>query len=170
VPLEPFSHAGSLRDSLLDLACDLFVAMQCFYGRLDSAAMRTRRTDLRTHAAEDGRMWLPRREDPAFVVWDRWVEDVWWVNLFGPAYVERWGRARLDGLGVWRRDLPNGGIVLASAESPPDPRSADTISGYAHKRPFYEALGVETFVHESVEIPTPGRWVPTLAEQQRHTG
>jgi hypothetical protein len=28
------------------------------------------------------------------------VPDVFWLSFFGPAFLERWGTARFDGLGV----------------------------------------------------------------------
>jgi hypothetical protein len=75
------------------LMCDLFVALDGFYGRADTVAMRGRRLELRAAAADRGAMWIPRWNNPSFVIWDRWVEDVWWITLFGPAYIERCGEA-----------------------------------------------------------------------------
>ncbi len=52
----------------VDLMCDLFVAMDRFYGRADTAAMRGRRLELRAAAAGRGAMWIPRWNDPSFVI------------------------------------------------------------------------------------------------------
>jgi hypothetical protein len=101
------------------------------------------------------------------VIWDRWVEDVWWITLFGPAYIERWGLETVERLGVARRRLANGGIAIWAAGTPPDPQASGTIAGYPHKRSFYDALGLETFIHEGLEIPEPGARVPTLADHAR---
>jgi hypothetical protein len=65
---------------------------------------------------------------------------------------------------VARRRLANGGIAIWAAGTPPDPQASGTIAGYPHKRSFYDALGLETFIHEGLEIPEPGARVPTLAD------
>lgn len=156
-----------LLESAINLGCDLFVALDAFYGRIDTGAMRRRRLELRSQAADRGEMWIPRWDDPTFVIWDRWIEDVWWITLFGPAYVERWGLDRMERLGVARRRLANGGIAIWSTALPPDPQDSDSIAGYPHKRSFYDVLGVDTFIHESLEIPERGVRVPLLREHAR---
>lgn len=161
----PRERSGDdLLERATSLICDLFVAVGGFYGRADTVAMRTRRLNYRTEAADRGAMWIPRWNDPTFVIWDRWVEDVWWINLFGRAYVERWGLESVERMGARSRRLANGGVAVWSSDTPPDPQAARTISGYPHKQRFYQALGLATFIHESLEIPQPGARVPTLRE------
>lgn len=158
---------AEMLEALMLLVAEVFVAVDGFYGSVTTGAMNGRLGTLRNTATNEGRMWIPRFSDPMFLVHDRWVENVWWVNLFGPAYVERWGREVFDRMGVRRKDLDNGGVMVWSAGMPPDPYSADSITGYAHKKSFYEALGTETFVHESLDMPEPGELVPTLFEHRR---
>lgn len=87
LPSAPRSHYAGFRlpaeraladDELMhqgiDLLCDLFVALDGFYGKVDTTAMLRRRLDLRSAAADRGTMWIPRWNDPTFVIWDRWVE------------------------------------------------------------------------------------------------
>lgn len=161
-----FTMAGDT-EAAVQLLCALFEAVDGFYGRADTVAMRDRRLTLRTTAADDGRMWLPRWDDRRFVIWDRWVEDVWWVNLFGPAYLEHWGADVVNRLGVRRQPLANGGIAVWSSRDPVDPQASGSIAGFAHKQPFYDVLGIDTFIHESLHIPEPGERVPALQQHAR---
>lgn len=167
LPVHSVVDDAETAEAVISLAADLFVAIDGFYGKLDTGAMRRRIMAIHSMAADEGRRWIPPWDDQMFTIWDRWLEDVWWINLFGPAYVERWGRMAIDRLGVRQVDLPNGGVMIWSAERPPDPSESDTITGYAHKQSFYETLGVDTFIHESLEVPSPGERVPTLLEHQR---
>lgn len=167
LPLLRIQTEEALREAAIQLWCDLFVAIDGFYGRADTAAMRRRRLNLRSAAADRGKMWIPRWNDPTFVIYDRWVEDVWWLNLYGPAYIERWGVEVVERLGVRRRWLDNGGVAVWSCEGLPDPMVARSITGYPHKKSFYDALGQDTFTRESLEIPEPGIRVPLLHEHER---
>lgn len=164
LPLDRVLDQPALLERALGLLAEVFTAVGGFFGMADTAAMLRRRMDLRTAATERGAMWVPRWDDPTFVIWDRWVEDVWWVNLYGPAYVERWGRAVFDRMGVATRDLAGGGVLVRSAEEPPDPFGSATLSGFPHKQASYAVLGAGTFVHESLEVPERGVLVPTLHE------
>ena len=88
------------------------------------------------------------------------VRDVYWLNAFGPAFVERWG-ARLDGVGVRQIDTSTGGRVIWAADTPFlfDPEVSST-EDYPWKQPFYDALGRDTFVHRT-QIGV-GAGVPSL--------
>jgi hypothetical protein len=75
------------------------------------------------------------------------VRDVYWLNYYGPAYLELWG-GRLDGLGVRREATPNGGLVVWATETPFEFRDdAGSFEAYPWKKPWYEALGRESFVN-----------------------
>jgi hypothetical protein len=75
------------------------------------------------------------------------VRDVYWLNYFGPAYLELWGD-RLGGLGVRRDATSNGGLVVWATETPFEFRDdAGSFEDYAWKQPWYEALGRYTFVN-----------------------
>ena len=155
----------SRRTAFVDLAARLFVAMDGFYGSVKTTYLIGHASALKYDAVERGTIAVPDWSDLDFQIWDRWIEDVWWVNLLGPAYVARWGRAVFENLGVRRRDLDNGGMMVWASEEPPV-RDDDMklISEYPHKQSFYAELGLETFIHESLEVPEAGQRVPTLEE------
>lgn len=75
---------------------------------------------------------------------------------------------RLVSAGVRHEVGPSGAVVIWAAEDPPQRDEAvNRITGFAFKQPFYRELGLEAFVHESLDIPEPGRYVPTLADHRR---
>jgi hypothetical protein len=94
------------------------------------------------------------------------VRDVYWLNYFGPAYVEMWGE-RLRGLGVRQEPTTNGGVVIWATDTPFVFEEAfGSFTDYAWKKPFYEALGLETFVNA---LKTSwDRRVPDRADHLRH--
>jgi hypothetical protein len=166
LPLRTLTQDPGTADAVAKLAGDLFVAVQGFYGKLDAAAVRNRMIALHGRAADEGRRWIPPWDDLTYSIWDRWVEDVWWVNLFGPAYVQRWRRKTFDQLGIRRVDLDNGGLMVWSGDLPADPDEAESVTGFGHKQSFYRVLGMETFIHESLDVPGPGERVPTLYDHR----
>jgi len=92
------------------------------------------------------------------------LRDVYWLNFFGPSYVERFG-PRLDGLGVRQERTSNGGLVVWAAETPFLYRDdVASFMDYSWKQPFYEALGRDTFVHVG---QAPGQHVPTREDHVR---
>jgi hypothetical protein len=74
------------------------------------------------------------------------LRDVYWLNVFGPAFVERFGD-RLDSLGVRRDRLSNGGLVVWATPTPFVYDESLSYLDYPWKQPFYQALGREAFVH-----------------------
>lgn len=100
---------------------------------------------------------------------ERELGHIHWLNYFGPSFVEHWGRERLEGLGVRQEWTANGGVVVWATETPfvLDPGVARTTD-YAFKRPFFERLGIDTFVHEDHRPGAPGQYVPTFADHRRH--
>ena len=101
---------------------------------------------------------------------DRELPDVHWWNYFGPAFVERWD-GRMDGLGARQATTPAGARVIWSTASPfvYDP-SASWLGAYAWKRPFYMALGDDTFMREGQKRGAVGELVPTWADHYRAAG
>ena len=100
---------------------------------------------------------------------ERELDDVHWLNYFGPSFVEHWGRDRLEGLGVRQDWTANGGVVIWATETPyvrntRIRRSTD----YAFKQPFFERLGIDTFVHEDHHPGADGQHVPTFDAHRRH--
>jgi hypothetical protein len=98
---------------------------------------------------------------------ERHLEDVHWVEYFGPAFVERWGSERLGGLGVRRRQTSSGGLIVWATEDPWHySANAAGSRAYEWKEPFYEALGENTIWHEDFVEGAPGDYLPTLEEHQ----
>ena len=93
------------------------------------------------------------------------VRDVYWLNYFGPAYLEMWGD-RLSGLGVRQVPTSNGGLVVQATETPfVFEESIASFADYAWKKPFHEALGLETFVN--ARTASWERRVPSRADHVR---
>ncbi len=93
------------------------------------------------------------------------LRDVYWINVYGPAIVERFG-SRLDGLGVRQDRLGNGGMVIWVAESPflHDEQIA-SHRDYPWKQAFYEALSPDAYLHPDRQ--TDGG-VPNWDDHRRH--
>lgn len=102
---------------------------------------------------------------------EREIDHVHWLNYYGPAFVEHWGRDRLEGLGIRQDWTANGGVVVWATKTPfVHDRKIKRTTDYAFKQPFFERLGVNTFVHEGYEPGAPGQYVPTFADHRRHAG
>ena len=94
------------------------------------------------------------------------VRDVYWLNYFGPAYVEMWGE-RSAGLGIRQEPTTNGGIVIWATETPfAFVDEIGSFMDYPWKRPFYDALGLETFVN--ARTSSWDRRVPSREDHLRH--
>jgi hypothetical protein len=94
------------------------------------------------------------------------VRDVYWLNYFGPAYVEFWGD-RVPGLGIRQEATSNGGLVIWSTETPFV--FVDDIASfmdYPWKQPFYKALGRDSFVNAG--LAAWDRRVPSREDHLRH--
>jgi hypothetical protein len=96
---------------------------------------------------EAGRRGEPAPREPGPFTDRHSLRDVYWLNIYGPAIVERFGD-RLDGLGVRREPTDNGGLVVWAAETPfLYDESVASHRDYPWKQAFYEALGADAFVH-----------------------
>lgn len=95
------------------------------------------------------------------------LRDVYWLNYFGPAYVEFWGQPRTAGLGIRQESTTNGGVVVWATETPfVFEDSVGSFMDYSWKKPWYDALGLDTFVNTG-----PAAWdrrVPSRADHLRH--
>jgi hypothetical protein len=130
-----------------------------FYGRAALGAMY----DQRNLLIQLGQGHLEARVFPDF---ERELPDVYWLNFFGPAYLERWG-ARLDGVGV-RRDQVAGGLIVWATEAPSPVAKVAAITDYPFKQGFYTALGRDTFMSETQRPGERGENVPTFDAHRRH--
>ncbi len=118
----------------------------------------------RVELVEAGRRGERAPQYPTMTTDKTSVRDVYWINYFGPSYVERWGD-RLSGLGVRQAETVNGGRVIWAAESPfLYDEAVGSTSDYAWKQPFYDALGRDTFVHLRQLAP---RGVPSWDDHRR---
>jgi hypothetical protein len=154
-------------DAVAALLRRLAEAMDAFYGFAalnpvlrQEAALR--QADRRASGAR------PNLGSEPYFISERGIPDVYWLNYFGPATVEKWGAAGLDGLGVRQEKTANDGRLIWATETPfvHDP-TVTAMTGYDWKRPFYDALGLDTFVHEGWQDPGPGVRVPTFEEHRR---
>jgi hypothetical protein len=93
------------------------------------------------------------------------VRDIYWLNYFGPAYVELWGE-RLQGLGVRHERTSNGGLVIWATDTPPTFREGMGFMDYPWKQPFYDSLGRGAFV--TVEGLTWDQQVPRREDHLRY--
>lgn len=135
-------------------ACD---AMGAFYGRAALGEIYTQRNELLEKAHWD--RFLPQ--------FDRELPDVYWLNFFGPGYVEFWGE-RLEGLGARSAVTQTGGRVIWASESPfVHDAALSRVTDYPFKRAFYDRLGIDTFMHEGQRQGAPGQYVPSLDVHRR---
>ena len=94
------------------------------------------------------------------------IRDVYWLNYFGPAYLEFWGD-RGAGLGIRQERTSNGGVVIWSTETPfVFAEDVASFMDYPWKQPFYTALGHDTFVNAG--FAAWDRRVPSREDHLRH--
>jgi hypothetical protein len=169
VPAQRLDAEG--RDAFVAWALDLFDALEVFHGFVTTSDMQAQRKRLISDATDRGEMAAPRWDDPLYTSLDRVVSDVYWVNYFGPAFVDRWGPDRFKGVGTRLEQRPGGAVALWAADDPPAlDRGVRRLADYPFKQPFYEALGAASFTRESPDLPVPGLHVPTLHEHRARTG
>lgn len=154
-------------DAVAALLHRLADAMDAFYGFAALNSLLRQEATLRQADRRAGGTRPHLGSEPYFIS-ERGISDVYWLNFFGPATVGRWGAARLDGLGVRQETTANDGRLIRATETPfvLDP-TVTAMTAYPWKRPFYDALGLDTFVHEGWLDPGPGVRVPTFEEHRR---
>jgi hypothetical protein len=140
-------------DEIADLLRRLAEATRAFYGRAALGAIYDQHNLRLDH--------LPPRDD------EREIPDVYWLNYLGPGYVEFFG-ARLERLGVRRVRTKTGGLLVWATETPFVFERVSRVAEYAFKRPFYDALGPDTFRSETQRRGEPGERVPTFEVHRRH--
>jgi len=99
--------------------------------------------------------------------YERELPDVYWLNYFGPGYVSHFGD-RLATLGVRRETAKTGGLLIWATETPLVLETVRSVTDYAWKRPFYDALGPDTFRSETGRRGVPGERVPMFAVHRRN--
>jgi hypothetical protein len=165
LPLAGLDQDG--RDAFVAWTLDLFDALEVFHGYVSTSDMEHQRKSLIAEATDNADMAEQPFNDPLYTSFDRVVSDVYWVNYFGPAFVERWGIDRIRSIGRRCAERSRGAVAIWATDDPPtrDP-SIRRLTDYPFKRPFYEALGVEAFTRETPALPERGESVPTLHDHQ----
>jgi len=142
-------------------------AMDAFWGEAGLTSLRRQKNDFSLAAQAAGTLFFPGMPGTDWDLREHALSDVSWLNYFGPAFVERWAGA-LDGLGARRERTANGGLLVWATPTPFvfDGR-AQRMTDYAWKRPFYEALGWDTIIHEHWRDPGLGVRVPSYEDHRR---
>jgi len=157
---EVLTAEPNLAESLGDLFVRLADAFDGYYGFATHSKLPWQQ---RVELVEAGRRGEPAPQYPTMYTDRTSVRDVYWLNYFGPSYVERWGD-RLNDVGVRQVETSNRGRVIWAAESPfLYDEAVGSTSDYAWKQPFYEALGRDTFVHLHQVAPHGVRAGTTIA-------
>ncbi len=157
--------SGGDQEAMVDLFVGLAELVDPYFGFLT-----TRANLLQQQRFEADR----RREDPSpptramgrdpHVYQEVCIEDVYWVQVFGPAYLDRWGESAVDGLRVRQHRLRNGGLVLWATEDPVYDDAVSVPEGYDWKQPVYDALGPERFARADQPWGEYGERVPFMTE------
>jgi hypothetical protein len=141
-------------DEIAGLLRRLAEATRAFYGRVALGAIYDQHNLRLDH--------LPPRDD------EREIPDVYWLNYFGPGYVEFFS-ARLERIGVRRIRTENGGLLVWATETPFVLERGSRVADYGFKQPFYKALGRDAFRSEDQLRGAPGEHGPTFDVLRRHT-
>ena len=138
------------RDQLAALLIRLALAARAFYGKAALGSIFDQ------HNLELDRAGAPPPD------YEREIPDIYWLNYFGPEYVDFFG-PRLEGLGVRRERTPGGGVLIWATETPFVFEPGRGVADYEFKKLFYEALGRETFRSAGQRRGATGVHVPTHA-------
>jgi len=149
-----FTNAQRLEE-IADLLRRLAEATGAFYGRAALGAIYDQ------HNLIFERAGRPPTD------YERELPDVYWLNYLGPGYVSYFGD-RLGTLGVRRESTKTGGLLIWATETPFVLEPARSVADYAWKRPFYDALGRDTFRSETDRRGVPGERVPMFAAHRRN--
>jgi hypothetical protein len=150
---------------LPDLLEDLVDVTRAFHGQIEFSlqSWQLRQFWTRRNQAK-GFQASPYERVPKI---ERHLEDVHWVEYFGPAFLDKWGTHLTDQLGVRRRATADGGLIVWATEEPWHyDADARGIRDYSWKEPFYRTLGENTLWHEDFVEGEPGKYLPTLEEHQ----
>ena len=144
----------------IDLCCEL----KAFTGFCTEHSILTQASIFHALAVENAQN---RKKQPNF---DYELGDIYWLNYFGPGYVDFWGKDKIKSLEKVYDIIhdTNGGIIVQTTDEPMiADYNVDRISDYKFKQPMYETLGYNTFMHETHHPGERGENVPTL-EQMRN--
>jgi len=135
------------------------VAVNAFYGKVYEHSFSVQRDHFMALTADHP---LDRKTIPDF---DREIQDIYWLNYFGPGYVNHWEKNKVEALAIEYEviHLENDGICVQTTREPViADKSMRKITDYPFKKHFYEILGYNTFMHEYHQPGVLGEYVPTL--------
>ena len=93
------------------------------------------------------------------------LPDVFWVQVFGPAFVSHWGEGRLVAGGSRRRRLRNGGYVVWATDEPSEHDAVvESPEDYGWKASLYDTIGPEPFVRHDRGWNEFGQRVPLMTQ------
>jgi hypothetical protein len=162
------------RETRLERFAELFRAevdaMDAFWGGAGLTSFRRQTNDFVFAAQVAGTLVLPGMPGTGWDMREHCLTDLFWLNYFGPAYLDRWGTAP-EQLGVRREPTANGGLIVWATPTPfTFDASARQMTGYAWKRPFYDALGWDSILHEDWRDPGRGVRVPSYEDHRLFYG
>lgn len=160
---EWFVPDPSRLDTLVDLMVDLVEVTRAFHATIGFSLLSWQLRQLWSRAHRDKGFTLsPYADHPKI---ERHLEDVYWVQYFGPAFLDKWGRERFSDLGVRREEGPGGGLVVWATEHPWHyQHEAASLRDYPWKVPFFDKLGEHAIWHEDLVEQAPGDCLPRLEE------
>jgi hypothetical protein len=149
-----------------ELFTALVEASDAFWAGAGITSLRRQTNDFVREAKAAGTLIIPGIPGTGWDLREHALPDVYWLNAFGPAFVERWD-AKLGGLGVRQRRTSNGGVIVVAAETPfLFDAEARRMTDYAWKRAFYDRLGSSAILHEHWPVQRRGAVVPTYEEHR----
>jgi hypothetical protein len=159
------------RDAFAELFLRECEAFDGFWGLAGMTSTWRQRYALVARAENDRTLVIPGILGDGWDMREHAVWDISWLNYFGPAFVDHWGRERLAGLGVRQEPTTNGGVVIWATPTPFVYDSTVTsLSGYPWKQRFYEALGWDALLHDRWRDPGAGVAVPDYHAHRQFAG
>ena len=147
------------------LFIELCTTVQAFYGYCTENSIRAQWLLYLAQAAENV---FERKQVPDF---DMELPDIYWLNYFGPGYVDFWGEEKIAALKKAypvTEDTHRGILVDATGEPVFADDAITRITAYDFKKSMYEILGYNTFMHETHQPGDRGENVPTLEYHRQY--
>ncbi len=151
-------------DEIKNLFFGICTAVNAFVGYCSEHSMITQRDIYLAQAVENVH---ERKRLPDY---NAELNDIFWLNYFGPGYVSHWGKERIKALEKAYDvtvDCNNGILVQTTAKPMIADENISKITDYDFKKALYEVLGSNTFMHETHQKGNWGEHVPTLEEQRK---
>ena len=157
--------------ALIPVLVDLAEVHEAFYGRVSAVPHAAQSRGpfalamTERHGLSPSGGVPPTWERPPYQPLEMQVPDVYWAQVFGPAFVEMWGEQTLQRAGVARQRLDHGGyLVVASAEPPPFDPQAPSPESYEWKSSVYDTIGEARFRRLDLGWGKFGEQVPLMTQ------